>query len=62
MLYYYFNTVDEQWYLCRKLKRESIPKLPPALDETDILLIQKEEEVSAISIYYEILVHILQIK
>lgn len=30
----------------RKLKRDSIPKLPPALDETDILLIQKEEEVS----------------
>jgi len=32
--------------LCRKLKRDSIPKLPPALDETDILLLQKEEEVS----------------
>jgi len=32
--------------LCRKLKRDSIPKLLPALDETDILLIQKEEEVS----------------
>ncbi|VVC27255.1 Hypothetical protein CINCED_3A025340 [Cinara cedri] len=28
-----------------KLKRDSIPKLPPALDETDILLIQKEEEI-----------------
>jgi len=32
--------------LCRKLKRDSIPKLLPALDETDILLLQKEEEVS----------------
>lgn len=35
----------------RKLKRDSIPKLPSALDETDILLIQKEEEVS--QIYFE---------
>lgn len=28
-----------------KLKRDSIPKLLPALDETDILLLQKEEEI-----------------
>jgi hypothetical protein len=41
--------------LCRKLKRDSIPKLPPALDETDILLIQKEEEVSGIPNYFAIL-------
>lgn len=36
------------YFVFRKLKRDSIPKLPPALDETDILLIQKEEEVSFI--------------
>lgn len=39
------------YFVYRKLKRDSIPKLPPALDETDILLIQKEEEVSLILIF-----------